>query len=117
MAIERKNFGGNAAHSKPTATQPSATSGQELVSMLEWLRSLDGQILSYEQALDVCTKTVHELVEISVPCGAGDIKDFRDNLQEIGAILSRMLRSSDKAEKIYIACLQKLYTQLVLNSM
>lgn len=110
MAIERNNFGGSAQTSDPEENL------NRLKHILEHLTDLqDDSVIDEKQIQEECNRVVRELVVISVPTPATNIKEFRNYLNLVGQSLERILRQSTNPEQIFIGCLQTLYCLLVTN--
>lgn len=110
MAIERNNFGGSAQTTDPEENL------NRLKHILEHLTDLhDDPIFDDKQIQDECNRVVRELVIISVPTSATNIKEFQNYLNSVGQSLERIIRQSANPEQIFIGCLQTLYCLLVSN--
>lgn len=110
MAIERNNFGGS------VQTTDSEENLNRLKRILERLTELhDDTVLDDKPIQDECNRVVRELVIISVPTSATNIKEFQNYLNSVGQSLERIIRKSANPEQIFIGCLQTLYCLLVSN--
>lgn len=110
MAIERNNSGGSAQTSDPEENL------NRLKHILDHLNDLqDDPVIDDKQIQDECNRVVRELVIISVPTSATNIKEFQHFLNLVGQSLERIIRQSSNPEQIFIGCLQTLYCLLVSN--
>lgn len=109
MAIERNNFGGSVQTSDPEENL------NRLKHILEHLTDLQDLVIDDKQIQEECNRVVRELVIISVPTSATNIKEFQNYLNSVGQSLERIIRQSTNPEQIFIGCLQTLYCLLVSN--
>lgn len=108
MAVERKEFSGNAHTIEP------AESNRRLKRILDSIAQLEELFhIEDNQILDEYRQIIDELVDIEVPKSAADIKEFQINMMTITEIMERIIRKSPKADQIFIECLQMLYTTLL----
>lgn len=110
MAIERNNFGGSTQPSEPDNLNRLKLILVALSDLLEVPIRFDDKRIQ-----DECNRVVRELVNISVPTLANQIKEFQNYLNSVGLALERIIRQSSNPEQIFISCLQTLYCQLVSN--
>lgn len=115
MAIERTNYGTpvNAAATAATASA-DPESLNRLKVVLEQLNDFELDDSADEKHIqDECIRVVRELVNISVPKSAINIKEFQNDLNLVGQTLERIIRQSPNPEQVFISCLQTLYCLLV----
>lgn len=112
MAIERNNYGTTLTAAAVTSVDPENLNRLKLV--LEQLADFELENSTDEKHIqDECIHVVRELVNISVPKSASDIKEFQNHLNSVGQTLERIIRQSPNPEQNFISCLQTLYCLLV----
>lgn len=115
MAIERNNYGTPMNGAAATAADPENLNRLKLV--LEQLHEFELEDSTDEKHIqEECIRVVRELVNISVPTSACDIKEFQNDLNQVGQTLERIIRQSPNPEQVFISCLQTLYCLLVSHS-